>query len=346
MKKSLLLVIILGLCLVAAACGGGEQPAETTPPDTPDQQEPAPVEVDPIPLKYATYHDQSNALIAGFWMFVENAENSIGDQLDMTYVGGPETIPANDMFDAVRNGVIDFAIVPTTYYSNQVPEMIALDGSLLSPEEERAAGAVELIDEAHRQHGVVYLGKATAGFGYNLMLNKEVDWENIDLSGLVVRISLVNKDFFQSMGASTQTIAPPELYTALERNVVDGFGWPAIGAISYGFHEVTKYRVANSFYQLADVVLFNENTWNSLPDEVKDGFVEAMAKAEIDTQSLFQGLIEEEEAAYVAAGAEIITLSSEAEAAFIAKAQESKWQEAMNAAPEFTEKYRAIVDPQ
>ena len=37
------------------------------------------------------------------------------------------------------------------------------------------------------------------------------------------------RDFFGSMGATLMQTAPCEIYIALERGVVDGYGWPITG---------------------------------------------------------------------------------------------------------------------
>ena len=60
--------------------------------------------------------------------------------------------------------------------------------------------------------------------------------------GLKLRIAPIYRDFFQKLGASVVQIAPGEVYTALERGVVDGYGWPLIGIFDLGWHEKTKYR--------------------------------------------------------------------------------------------------------
>jgi TRAP-type mannitol/chloroaromatic compound transport system substrate-binding protein len=41
---------------------------------------------------------------------------------------------------------------------------------------------------------------------------------------------------------------PGEVYTALERGVVDGYGWPTAGIFDLGWHEKTKFRVDPGFY--------------------------------------------------------------------------------------------------
>ena len=50
------------------------------------------------------------------------------------------------------------------------------------------------------------------------------------------------------LGANVVTTPPGEVYTALERGVVDGYGWPILGIFDLGWQEKTKYRVDPGFY--------------------------------------------------------------------------------------------------
>ena len=52
-------------------------------------------------------------------------------------------------------------------------------------------------------------------------------------------------------------MAPGEVYTALERGVVDGYGWPLLGIFDLGWHEKTKFRVDPGFYAIELGVIFN-----------------------------------------------------------------------------------------
>ena len=53
--------------------------------------------------------------------------------------------------------------------------------------------------------------------------------------------------------------APGEVYTALERGVVDGYGWPITGIFDLGWQEKTKYRVDPGFYTAEVSVLVNKS---------------------------------------------------------------------------------------
>ena len=61
------------------------------------------------------------------------------------------------------------------------------------------------------------------------------------------------------MGATVVQTPPGEVYTALERGVVDGYGWPITGIFDLGWHEKTKYRVDPGFYSAEVSVLVNKD---------------------------------------------------------------------------------------
>ena len=73
--------------------------------------------------------------------------------------------------------------------------------------------------------------------------------------------------------------APGEVYTALERGVVDGYGWPTIGIFDLGWEKVTKVRFEPGFYAVDINVLVNLNTWKLEPSIDLTPGVDGMAWA-------------------------------------------------------------------
>src|SRR5258708_8710611 len=86
-----------------------------------------------------------------------------------------------------------------------------------------------------------------------------------DLTGLKIRITPVYRDFFQALGATVVQTAPGEVYTALERGVVDGYGWPITGLFDLGWHQKPKYRVYPGFYPAPRSIPLNKPTSANLP---------------------------------------------------------------------------------
>ena len=104
---------------------------------------------------------------------------------------------------------------------------------------------------------------------FHIYLNKKID--KLDFTGLKIRVTPVYKDIVEAMGGTTVTTAPGEVYTALERGVVDGYGWPITGIFDLGWEKVTKYRMEPAFYSVEVGVLVNLDVWKGLNDAQKKG---------------------------------------------------------------------------
>ena len=81
-----------------------------------------------------------------------------------------------------------------------------------------------------------------------------------------IRCSPTNIGFLKKLGAQPIVIPPTEVYTALERGVVDGYVFPAALITDWGWEKLTKYIVNPGFYNGANVVLVNKKKWDEMPD--------------------------------------------------------------------------------
>ena len=161
------------------------------------------------------------------WIQKFNAEGK--GTLQINFIGGPKAIPTFEAGNAVKTGVVDMALSTGAFYTNVMPEADFLKLTQIPIAEQRRNGAFAAINELWMQKGnMVYLARMVENQPFHLYLNKKVD--KPDLTGLKIRITPVYRDFFASLGANVVTMPPGEVYTALERNVVDGYGWP-IGGI-------------------------------------------------------------------------------------------------------------------
>lgn len=184
-------------------------------------------------------------------------------QIDL--MGGPSSMPPFEVGNAVSGGVIDMAYVPGAFYTNLLPEASALKLVERTTQEVRENGGWELMNELHnKKMNTWFLARAFEGVPYHLYTNKPV--ERADLSGLTLRVTPVYRAFEALNGNSVQT-PPSEVYTTLERGVVDGYGWPLQGVLDLGWHEVTKARVDPGFYSVDSNILVNLDKWNSLSDQ-------------------------------------------------------------------------------
>ncbi|AGI69076.1 TRAP transporter periplasmatic solute-binding protein DctP [Octadecabacter antarcticus 307] len=244
--------------------------------------------------------------------------------------GGPEAIGMFQQPDAVRAGVVDMVYTPGSFYAGALPEKDALVTSNLTAVETRANGGIELIDQIHQEKmGVKYLGWFDSGVCYNLWTRDAptLDAEgNLDVSGLKLRGNAVYNAFFTDyLGAQVIDLPTTEVYSALERGVVDATGWTQIGLIDLKWNEFLNYRIEPCFFSTDLGTIVNLEKWNSLSEESRTILQDVAIAHEAESAAKLGAVRDEDFAALEAAGMQIVTLEGDAAAAFLTAATESTW---------------------
>jgi TRAP-type transport system periplasmic protein len=71
------------------------------------------------------------------------------------------------------------------------------------------------------------------------------------------------------LGGAPVVLPIPEVYTALEKGVIDGAASPVVGLLGVRWHEVAKYLAQPSFGFTHQLFLMNLAAWNRLSDADK-----------------------------------------------------------------------------
>ncbi|MFW6055624.1 MAG: TRAP transporter substrate-binding protein DctP, partial [Thermodesulfobacteriota bacterium] len=178
-------------------------------------------------------------------------------ELKIRYIGGPEVFPNREQVEAARNGLVDMVFTTVGYYVSAMPVVDGLNLTELKPWEEREQGVNAFLNNLHNKKvNCFYLGRMGTGLPFSLYLNEPID-TTADLKGLKIRCSPSHIPFLKKIGATPQVIPPPDVYTALERGVVDGFIWPSGLITDWGWHEVVEHIIRPPFYEAVNVVLVN-----------------------------------------------------------------------------------------
>jgi TRAP-type transport system periplasmic protein len=201
-----------------------------------------------------------------FVRFVEQTNKEGKGLVQINLRGGPDAIPTFEQGNALRTGVVDMVSLPPTFYTNVMPEA---DAQILVPlmtPQLRKTAFWEALQKFHGQKMNAHLLSAYGdGIGFHIWTTKP---PTAGLKGMRLRTTPNYTPLFTVLGVSLVTTAPGEVLTALERGVVDGYGWPAIGMFDLGWGAHTKYRIDPGFYNVIVNVLVNQAKWNSLrPDQ-------------------------------------------------------------------------------
>jgi len=273
------------------------------------------------------------------WIQKVNAEGK--GTLQINFIGGPKAIPTFEVGNAVKTGVVDMALSAGAFYTNLMPEADALKLAQIPIAEQRKNGAFELVNEIwNRKANMYYLGRPVEGEPFHLYLNKKID--KPDLTGLKVRITPVYRDFFQALGANVVTTPPGEVYTALERGVVDGYGWPIGGIFDLNWHEKTKFRVDPGFYMAEVSVLMNLDAWKKLAPRQREYLQKQMLASEAEND-FWKRNNEEETKRQAAAGIQTIRFDAATSKRYFDKAYEVGWAAAIKASPEYGARMKKLL---
>lgn len=201
-----------------------------------------------------------------------DAVNSRGKGVLQIDAVGPEAIPTPEQPNALKNGVVQMHYGPPTFYTGTMWEGEALSLSETTIKTLRANGAWAYLDKLHQEKmNAVLLGGLGDGVQFFVYTTApaKVDDKDKPMSGLTLRSVPLYRVFFESLGARAVSLPPGEVFTALERKVVQGYGWPRWGIKDMGWLPVTKYRYGPGFFNVNVNVLVNLDAWKKLGDPQK-----------------------------------------------------------------------------
>src|SRR5918992_2159092 len=267
-----------------------------------------------------------------------NAEGK--GRLQLNFIGGPKAIPPFEGGNAVRTGVVDMALTTGAFYTNIMPEADALKLTERPASELRKNGGHALINKIwNEKANMVYLARLVDYSPFHLYLTKKID--KPDLAGLKIRITPVYRDFFQALGATVMQTAPGEVYTALERGVVDGYGWPINGIFDFNWHEKTKFRVDPGFYNAEVSLVMNLDKWKGLSQKQRDLLMKHVIALEAQNDS-WKKVNAEDSRKQKEAGIQVIAFDPATAKQYYDKAYEVAWTNAIKASPQYGPQMRKL----
>src|SRR5499425_3473049 len=268
----------------------------------------------------------------GLERFIERVNRQGKGVVQINYIGGPKAMPPFEVGNALKSGVVDLANSTGAFYTNVMPEADSWKLTERPMSELRKNGGYDYMSQLYAEKmNAIFLARHVDGNPFHLYLNKPI--AKADLSGFKIRITPVYRDFFQALGATVVQTAPGEVYTALERGVVDGYGWPITGIFDLGWHEKTKYRVDPGFYSAEVSILINKASWDKLNAAQKKVIADTAAWLEAQAQETAREN-EADIAKQKAAGIQVIEFKGAEGTAYRNKAYEAGWAGIIKQSPE------------
>jgi TRAP-type C4-dicarboxylate transport system substrate-binding protein len=290
-----------------------------------------------VKLKAAAFLPVKAIYVQQFARFTDEVNKRCAGSVSISTVG-PEAIKSLEQWNALKNGVVDMHYGPPNYYVGALPEGDVISVARNESAEQRRNGAWKLINGVHNQKlNAWYLTHLMNGVRFHIYTNKPAQGARFD--DLRLRSTPIYDTFFKSLGALPVRMAPPEVYTGLERGTVDGYGWPLWGIADFGWHKYTKYRYGPGFISAAVAILVNLDKWKGLEEKQRACLTDVAMWAESQWPKWRAAEDGAQQAVQDKAGIKYVDLGP----GFAQKAEDLYWEMMAKGNPEFVGKVRPLL---
>ncbi len=226
--------------------------------------------------------------------FAENVKRASGGTLDIKVYPKNTLIPALAVFDAASSGQID-AFHSGPYYWKGKNSAFSLFSGFpfgMTAEEINSwmyyGNGMKLWRKLYAKHNLYPLLGGNTNIQMGGWFRKPLE-SLADMQGLKMRIPGLGGEVFSKLGVNPILLPAGEIYTSLERGVIDATEWvgPALD-MKMGFYKVAPYYYSG-WHEPGSILelTFNQYKWNKLADEHKAIIEMASAQMNIDMASEF-----------------------------------------------------------
>ncbi len=221
--------------------------------------------------------DWAHTYLTNEWKALGVATNG---SLKMDVLPTKAVVPHRETIDAVANGILDGDMNAIAYFAGRDPAF-AIMGDLIAgydtPEQYQEyclhGGGKEMLQKIYdtlmpNKIKVLYCGP----YGKEALVSKVPINGVADLKGVKIRSPEgLAADVFRRAGASPSSIPFSEVYTSLEKGIVDAADASVyINNSASGFHKIAKYPLFPGIHSMANLqVIINKRVFDKLSDSEK-----------------------------------------------------------------------------
>ena len=225
-------------------------------------------------------------------------------------ISGPETVPPFEQLQPASTGVFQMLFTHGIYHLGTTGLAVGMDAVRGDLEARRKSGMVEALDKHYQKLGLKLVAvPISATKGYHIVLRAPVS-PNGDLQGRKIRGTPSYHTVINMLGAAPVVLPGGEVYSALEKGVVDGAAWPASGVLDMRWYEVAKYMLRPSFGLNHYLLLMNLNAWNRLSEDERSILLAEGRKVEETWFRQYDQMVADEEAALIQRGMQITEMGA------------------------------------
>jgi TRAP-type mannitol/chloroaromatic compound transport system substrate-binding protein len=236
--------------------------------------------------------------------FVKNIASIGGDKIKIR-ISGPEVVPGFQQLQPVKAGVFDILFTHGVYHMGSKGLAASVDAMNADPVGKRTSGVWDHLDKFYQStHGLKLLAiSPNSTKGYHIFLKKPIEGGN--WKGRKIRGTQTYHGVIKLFGGEPVVMPGSQVYSALEKGVVDGAAWPAAGMLSMKHYEVAKYKVRPTFGTSTLPILMNKASYDKLTKEEQNILLAAGKMTELQMPWIGDQMQAEEDAKLAKLGVKI-----------------------------------------
>ncbi|MBM3485063.1 MAG: hypothetical protein FJX67_00290 [Alphaproteobacteria bacterium] len=223
-----------------------------------------------------------------------------------------DVVPPFQQLQPVSSGVFDMLFTHGVYHAGAKGIALVLDAIDHDPDKRRASGVWEFVSRYYQRHHNLRAVAipAASNHGYHVFLREPLSPAG-DWAGRKIRGTQSYHGVIRALGGSPVVLPPGEIYTALEKGVVEGAAWPAAGMLSMKHYEVAKFRVRPTFGTSNEPILINIAKWGTLTPAEQQVLLDAGLRLEREMPALGDAILKNEDVELAKLGVKDLQLSPE-----------------------------------
>ena len=303
----------------------------------------------PIVLKCVSALPTFDITMEVFHLFQNRVNEKSKGELTIKITGGPEVMAPWDLASSVQKGVLDMAFSYSGAFEGVVPEATCLAASLAPAWKDRESGAFDILFNLFKKKGIYYVGRhefqpPQENF---IIMSPKVAFKNPEsLKGLkIVAISPQGDRFLKALGAIPVIMPPPEVFTTLERGVVDCEWDPYRTSVALGTYEIHKYAIDHPWFSDNLATIMNPKIWEGLPKHLQDIIKEAIIWEEKNATAITSQKEAAEKQKFVKRGVKLIKFSPADEEYYRSLAPKAEWEYLVKKYPGTKPLKKLMYDP-
>jgi tripartite ATP-independent transporter DctP family solute receptor len=260
----------------------------------------------------------------------DRLEAQFGDRVDVKYVWNIMDLgfKAEDILWLVEHGMLTLGYQSSSYLTDRVPELGFVDLPFLFANNAQARAAMDgelgqlLVRKTEERVNYRILGWFENGFRHISNKLRPIHVP-ADMKGMKIRVlpSEIQKRTFELLGAVAMRMDLTEAIKMVVAGTLDAQENPLANTVTYGVHNFHKFHTLTSHFYISRPIFLHRTAFAGWPEDLQRAMQAAVTEAVAFQRKLAVEEHEQSRKAIEAAGCEIVELTPQEHAAFVAAVQ-------------------------